>query len=516
MRYTIVQTSEWTYPDRDTYATGSQQLSLIAARGSIVGAQILLFEQEGECAINPKLALAGFDTEWYELVPIPVESNTKRVFGEPGEGEFRAEEHYPERRAPYDVYDCCKPLGAVCTPKDGTIALYVCIRVPEDAAPGVYEAALEIGGEQIPAKLEVTQAVIPGETLINVYWYSKQKIAECHGLEYGSAEFDAMEEKYLRAMRRMRQNMIQIDHPKVTQVGELQWEFDYTETERQARRALALGFTELSLHPLAGRMSWQDSKLYTHGIDVMSYEGYCYISQYMAALRKFLLRNNLANHFRMGVSDEPNGPNEVTYRALAGLMRRLCPEVKLMDALSYCNIHGSIDTYVPLNSEYQVHQKEFETFRAGGDELWQYVCCVPRHGRFINHFTDYALLSTRYQYYGNYKYNLGGYLHWAFFQPQPGQDLFKQSCPLHVNAGPAAELPPGDSHICYNGTEGPWMSMRAEVLRQSAEEYELLKALAARDAAKADAICGKVFRAFDDVEYDAVKFEEVRAELLRA
>ena len=60
------------------------------------------------------------------------------------------------------------------------------------------------------------------------------------------------------------------------------------------------------------------------------------------------------------------------------------------------------------------------------------------------------------------------------------------------------------------------MSARLEAERESAEEYELLKLLAARDKAQADAICDSVFRSFRDVEYDAAKFTAAKRRLLEA
>jgi hypothetical protein len=56
--------------------------------------------------------------------------------------------------------------------------------------------------------------------------------------------------------------------------------------------------------------------------------------------------------------------------------------------------------------------------------------------------------------------------------------------------------------------------MRLEAHRLSAEDYELLLMLSKKDAAKADEICKKCFRSFNDVEYDPIAFEKARVELL--
>ena len=519
MRYTVVSTSEWTYPDRFEYATGSRSIRLDSARGGLTGVQVLLKDVESCPALS--FELPGAQADFFEMLPIPVDQNVNLLppsndnGGASGEHRPFEDPHCPERVAPFFVYDCLKPFEPDCPQREGTIGLYVRVQAPGE--PGTYTGILSVGGEKIPVELQVYAASVPAETFQNVYWYSREKIAELHGLEFGSPEFDAMEEKYLRLMRYMRQTVLAVSHPKTVKTGENKYSFDFTETERELERGMRLGFQYFSLMPVAGRKSWKLPDLYVYNdFNAMSYEGYCWLRQFLTALRAFLDSKGLLGKMRMGVADEPTAANEVSYRALAGLIRRYCPELILTEALSYCNIHGAINTYVPLNAEYQRHRAEFESFREAGDEIWQYVCCAPRGDGFINRFLDYPLLSTRYQYWGNYFFDLTGYLHWAFFQPQPGQDLFTVSCPEHHNADSVGFLPAGDTHLCYNGDDGPWMSIRLEALRQSAEEYEWLRLLDSRDPEKACAICTKVFRSFNDVEYDPNRFDETRRELLSA
>ena len=169
----------------------------------------------------------------------------------------------------------------------------------------------------------------------------------------------------------------------------------------------------------------------------------------------------------MSVADEPNDKNATEYRALCGLIHRIAPEIRLGDAVSYGNIHGALDVWVPLNSHYDMHKEAWESFRAAGGELWHYVCCGPRNYGYINRFMDYPLLSTRYLHWGNYCHNLTGYLHWAVNCYQPGQDPFKNNCPVHHNAGDTIVLPAGDSHIIYPGTDGPSVWRRSARARRN-------------------------------------------------
>ena len=248
----------------------------------------------------------------------------------------------------------------------------------------------------------------------------------------------------------------------------------------------------------------------------MSYEGYCYLTQYLPALHDMLERNGWLDCFVMGVADEPNDLNCTEFRALCGLVHKIVPDIRLIDAMSYSNVHGALDIWVPLNMAYDQHTAELETLREDGGEIWHYVCCGPRSDDYLNRFMDYPLLSTRYLFWGNYRHSLTGYLHWAAVNYQPGQDPFRQNCPEHTNTDSTIFLPPGDTHLLYPGEKGPWLSARGETHRQGVEEYEMLTALAAKDKARADEICASVFRSFRDVEYDVMAFRAARRALLEA
>ena len=91
-----------------------------------------------------------------------------------------------------------------------------------------------------------------------------------------------------------------------------------------------------------------------------------------------------------------------------------------------------------------------------------------------------------------------------------------QNCPEHHNTDAVCYLPAGDTHIIYPGRGEPWLSIRLEAERESAEEYELLRELAKTDKAKADELCENVFRSFRDVEYDVAKFTANKKALLEA
>jgi len=518
MKYIVVSANEFTYPDIFEYPSQSDRAELHAPRNSFASAQILVKDVPEGAGIQVKMkgGFESLETEWYEMVPVFVEDN-------PWLNKENATPNCPNRWAPFYIYDCLKPLQDTLTVRDGCGGLYFAVRVRPDAKPGVVEGEAEIRIDDqtltVPIRLTIYKATVPlEESLKIIIGYNSGITARYHNVPPGSAEHQELDKKYLQMLRRMRQNMLYVPGGVKVQADEKgRYSFDFSPMVSFVKFAISLGFKYFNAPSVGGRKSWKQSTILVGpGLEAMSFEGYQYLSQYLPALRRVILENGWIDCFYMGVSDEPNEANETEFRALCGLVRKFFPEIKLIDAASYGNIHGSLDVYVPLNSEYQKHQRAYESYRENGDEIWHYVCCVPRSEGYINRFMDYPLLSTRYLYWGNYKYNLAGYLHWAANFYQPGQDPFSQNCPRHRNADSETILPPGDTHLIYPGQGEPWMSIRLEAHRQSAEEYELFRLLEKEDKALADSICEKGFRSFKDVEYDPVKFESIRIELLKA
>lgn len=505
MRYTCVDTTEFLYPDITEYQSGTESIHILTPRGSYACAQIL-FSEISEKRLN--IRFEGFEPEVYEMVPIFVEENHLL-------DESNSHPHIPERAAPFCVYDCLKPVkNSLSVDKNGVSAIYFSEKIPCEAEVGVRYGKIIVDNIEILVEIEVSNVLIPSESLTILQGYDRNCVCRYHNAEFGTDEFEELDTKYLKALRRMRQNMLYCPGPDVKDLGNNEYEISFTNMESFIDKARSLGFKYFN-YGLGFRRSWKESTILIRDMEAMSFECYCYLAQMLPALENFLKNKGLQNSFYLGVADEPNEENAMEYRALSGLIRKLAPSIKLMDAMSSSLVHGAIDVWIPLSAEYQAHKDEFDNFRKYGDEIWFYDCNNPRGGKTINRFMDYALLATRYHFWAAYRYGLTGYLHWAANGYQPGQDPFKQSCPEHRNADFVCHLPPGDTHIVYPGENAPWMSVRLEAYRESAEEYELLSLLSKYDKAKADEICYSVCREFDDVNYDPKAFKEAHNKLIR-
>ena len=490
MKYICVDPAEYLYP------------------GSYACAQIFLSEGSG----SVKVSCEGWNPEIYEMVAIPVEENIWIT-------EENTAPHTPERIAPFEVFDCLKPCCGEVTFRSGVAAVYFSLRIPEDAPAGLMRGEVIVGDVRIPVTVEVSAAAVPEESLSVLMYYVRDNVCRYHHVEEHSDEFDRLETEYLNMLRKMRQNVLWIPEtdrfPVTRKLGSNKYEFDFSEMEAFISKAMSLGFKKV-YRRLGYRESWEKATILVGDLPSTSFEGYCYLAQYLTALSHFLKEHGWSDKFMLSVLDEARENNAMEYRALCNLVRKFAPGIKLIDAISFGHVDGAIDIGVPLSEEYEKHREDYETYREYGDELWYYDCCGPRGNGYINRFMDYALLATRYHGWGNYAYGLTGYLHWAANHYQPDQDPFVQSCPLHRNTDHVNKMPAGDTHIMYPGTNGPWMSVRMENYRAGFEEYEMLRALAKKDPALADTICRKVFGGFRDVEYDATAFRAARNELIRA
>ncbi len=506
MKYVCVDTTEFIYPDITKYKSGADSISLFTPRGSYACAQILFY---GITSGSIKIETDGWSPEIYEMVSIPVERNEAI-----DSANFL--EHVPERIAPFEVYDCLKPFtGTLPVDKNGVCAVYFSEWIAPDAPVGIRKARVIADNVEIPVEIEISSVTVPDETLKMLMGYSQENVCEYHNVEFLSEDFDRLDTLYLKMLRRMRQNMLYCPKPAVKALGDNKYEISFDEMEAFFKKALSLGYRCFN-YGLGFRRSWSESAILIDDMESTSFECYRYLAQLLPALEKWLIKNGWQDNFILGVADEPNDANALEYRALCGLIRKLAPSIKLMDAMSFGPVHGAIDIWIPSSGEYQNHRNEIEVFRSNGDEIWFYTCNNPRGDKFINRFMDYPLLSTRYLFWAGYRYDLKGYLHWAANKYQPGQDPFTVSCPEHHNADFTCFLPPGDTHIMYPGCGAPWMSVRLESSREGAEEYELFRMLEKKDKALAESICSSVCRAFDDVDYDPVAFKKARIALIRA
>ena len=122
MQYVCVDPVEFLYTDTKEYKSGTDMINILTPRGSYACAQILLTE----CSDSIEVSCDGWDPEIYEMVTIHVEANPMYSWN-------NAAPHTPEKKAPFEVYDCLKPYCGAITPKKGQAAVYFSMQIPKDS-----------------------------------------------------------------------------------------------------------------------------------------------------------------------------------------------------------------------------------------------------------------------------------------------------------------------------------------------------------------------------------------------
>ncbi|MFC5649911.1 DUF4091 domain-containing protein [Paenibacillus solisilvae] len=523
MNYQVFSMNEWIYPDSVVKESGVRRIELSAARGSYAACQILFNsiapESQIVCEYKNESTNSGLrGPEIYQLIDIFVEKNTGPINHCAGDGE--SAEGYTTRLAPFRVYEALKPLSADVVTRAATEAIYVCWEIPADTAPGKFTGELHVTmGEEtcrIPVEIEVFQAVVPEqETLAVTNWFSLPNMAKRYNVELWSEEHWGMILKYGKLMRRARQThfWVPMDAVVIQEISEGMYQFNFERAERLIKLYLELGFTHIEGGLVAGRKDFWGSEFFIwntwnngEALKALSTEGYAYLSQYLPAWRTFLEQNGWLNILVQHVADEPIGQSVEEYRILSGIVRKFMPGVPLLEAVETYDLAGSVDILVPKNVYYLEHREQFEKLRSLGDKLWFYTCCFPG-GYSMNRLWDMPLLRTRYLHWGNYKYDLEGFLHWGLNHCDDDKDPFEQTDLF---------FPPGDTHITFPGPDGPWGSMRLESMRAGIEDYELLKLLAKKDKALADELTDSCLISFNKANEDPVHFEHVHRKLLQA
>ncbi|GGI45079.1 hypothetical protein GCM10008018_10300 [Paenibacillus marchantiophytorum] len=527
MIYQIFSANEWLYPDQVINDSCNQRISLAAARGTRVGCQILIqglaIGANLAWSFHPSTKTASYqdNIEVFRMKDVLVNENTGPQYstipvGTPAD--------YVTRLAPFRVYDALQRIDQALIVDSSTEALYVSWHIPSRITPAVYpgELHLQIDEHQIiiQVALEVFLATVPErETLAITNWFSNINAATYHGLELWSEDHWQMIRQYGEAMRRTRQTHFLVDLALVdVHDYEGTYTFDFAKIQRYIELFLSLGFSGIEAGHLASRLGWDDPAYvlsYKPEIQATSPEGYAFLAQFLPAWHQFLQINDWLELTIQHVADEPIQESASDFRILSSIVRKFMPGVKLIEAMIYPHIEGSIDIWVPTNEGFDKHQEHFEHLKQLGETIWFYTCWNPG-GHYLNRFLDLALLKTRYLHWGNYKYGLQGYLHWGFNMYLDDQNPFELTCPFLAPGVHAKRVPAGDTHIVYPGSDGPLLSMRLEAMRAGVEDYELFQLLAEVNKPLADEIVQACMTSFTEVNTDTVNFEDVYRRLLEA
>ena len=349
--------------------------------------------------------------------------------------------------------------------------------------------------------IEVSDAVLPEQTLIHTEWFHTDCIADYYQVEvFSEAHWDLVEKQIAMAAD-LGINMLLtpvFTPPLDTAVGgerttvqlvdvtyvDGNWSFDFEKLDRWCGLCKKYGIKYLEIAHLFTQWGAKATpkiivstetgteKMFGWHVSAEHPSYRKFLEKFLPALQEKLIELGYGKEeVIFHVSDEPRMSTVDSYQAAKTVVADLLEGWKIFDALSdydfYAN--GIIQNPIPSNN----HIQEF--FDHGVKDLWTYYCCsqtVDVPNRF------FAMPSARNRIMGvlMYLYDIKGFLQWGFNFYNASLSRFHLDPFFDTHANYA--FPSGDSFLVYPGPEGkPLSSIRGEVQRQAFADMRALQYL---------------------------------------
>ena len=397
---------------------------------------------------------------------------------------------------------------------------WITAELPEDLEPGEYSISIRFTSEEgnlmakTSVKLQVKNAVIPGNDIRFTQWFHCDCIADYFGVKMMSEKHWKLIDRFMATAVHTGMTMILtplFTPPLDTAIGterptmqlvqiEKQGEtysFDFSLLDRWVAMAKKNGFQYYELSHLFSqwgaracpkiivKVDGKDEMLFGWHVasDSDAYQNF--LSQFLPALMERLEMLEIRENCYFHISDEPtlggDRPDYENYQKARKSIKRFIGDNKIMDALTHVEYYdgGLVDCPIPNTDRIEAFMKR------DIKERWCYYCgagdCAIADRLFA--MPSYRNRASGLQFYMN---DIVGFLHWGFNFYYSGGSKIKID-PYRVTDA-LRTFVSGDPFTVYPYENGAIESLRAVVFYQGLQDRMLLKALEAKigkDATKA-------------------------------
>ena len=469
---------------------GTDLLKMDAARGEAESLQLLVtcgatklenvtysatdFEDAKGNAIKPELSVVGY---------IPVAHPTPKPNG------FGVAGLYPDVLLPKQTFDV-EPYK--------NQALWLSVWVPEDAVPGTYKSVIRIktaAGQAVTAVaiLQVYPVIVPKLGKLKTCWVSQPANTD----KWNKGAYDDFLKLNLKYRFSM-DTLVSSDclpWNKVFTVGEDgKVTADWTEFDKRMEYWRSLGKNTFTFYSPRW-FAYEPIEKQVGNLDAEK--------QKLQLAAKHLKEKGWIEDFYCYVFDEPHPSlTEATQNICKFFQDAIGHDAHLI--LTAC--HGNIPAYAGFVNIFVPHINLFDPAymherQTKGDHVWMYTCIGTVGTRYPDTWKlDFYGTGHRAVGWWLFKYDVEGYLYWGvnYWQENPWKDAM-----TFPNGN-------GDGSMFYPDPERkglPWPSVRAEIVRDGFEDYELLHLLRAKYAGKADADVEKLLSC-NDIIYATNSYNE--------
>ena len=347
--------------------------------------------------------------------------------------------------------------------------------------------------------LDVIDAQLPAQTLINTNWFHTDCIATHYNIEVFSDKYWEYVKNFLKVAVDHGMNMVLTplftppldtkvggERPTVQLVGVKvssgEYKFDFTNLDKWIAICDEVGIKYLELShfftqwgakkcpKIIAEVDGVQKRIFGWDTKASGKAYRSFLTAFAEVFKPYLKEKGLEDKVYFHVSDEPFAAIARHYRKASNIVNELFGEYKIMDALSNYKFYkkGLVKLPVPANDH-------IEPFIGNVSDLWTYYCCVQVKG-VSNKFFSMPSQRNRVLGYQMYKFNVKGFLHWGYnfwykqFSTGP-VDPFTET-----DAG--GSFPSGDSFVVYPGDNGaPLISLRLKVFYDAFQDMRALQLL---------------------------------------
>jgi hypothetical protein len=366
-----------------------------------------------------------------------------------------------------------------CSMRKGTRkAVYLTVKIPRDTPPGEYRATLTATGRDtsasMPLVLQVYPLTLPEERhLLVTEWFSTSEFRKHQVNPADEEQFFRLLRVYAQNMAEHRQNVFRVDLGSIEsrRAADGRLQFDFSRFDRLAQVFWDTGhmdMLETGFVARFGKSGWSGSEVVLDSFPVQeadgqraSWSGDQFLPQFLPAFVSHLRAKGWLGKTVFHVCDEPSDHNIMAWRKASDFVHRLAPELRRIDAIETPHCLDRLEIWVPKLDHLATWHEAYEEAQRQGNELWFYTVGIFQGGSLLNKTVDVPLIETRLMHWLNYRYHLGGYLHWGFnaWTDDPIQ-------------APGEHR--GDGWHVYPKKDGLLNSVRWEQLRNGLQDYECL------------------------------------------
>lgn len=389
-------------------------------------------------------------------------------------------------------------------------SLWVDVRVPVDAVPGVYPITVTLQDTQTGADigassftLTVRETLLPPQTFLYTQWFHCDCLANYYGVDTFSPQHWRIIGNFLRTAAENGINTIltpvftppldtAVGHNRrTTQLVEITCEgdgytFDFTRLGRWIDLCRSVGIHHFEMPHLftqwgarhapqiVATVDGETRQLFGWESEAVGGAYTAFLQEFLPRLRAYLRKKDAESSCIFHISDEPNQQQLADYRRARDSVAQLLTGCRVMDALSDYAFYTS--GVVPHPIVGIDHLQPF--LDHGVEDLWAYTCCaqcVDVSNRFL------AMPSARNRILGVqlFRHGIRGFLQWGYNYYNNQYSL----APIDPYRVTDAEffVPSGDAFAVYPAPDGTaYETIHLAVFSQALRDIRALEALEAR------------------------------------